>query len=106
MAKNAKVAPEAKGDLKFLNTMTIEEFKDELDTTAALQIKVNPHTGKLFMTLANKPGSVGAVASKFTKANIGRELTKPVVSEVETIDGSKFYMLHQMGEGAETVIEF
>lgn len=80
--------------LKFLDTYTIEQFKAD-HQVPTIKVKKNPNTGKLFFTYGNK---VGAVSSKGIPS-------KPVISLVEG-DGEEFYLLHNEGQGAETLAAF
>ena len=79
------------GKLKFLETMTINEFKSQKEVKA-IEVKQNPHTGKCFFVYGCE---TGAVSDKF----INGEITNPVISQVCSPDtGDMFYMLHQKGE--------
>ena len=61
--------------LKFLETMTVEEFKSKMSVNK-IEVKQNPYTGKCFF------------------------VTNPVISQVCSPDtGDMFYMLHQKGDG-------
>ena len=83
-------------NLKFHETLTIEQFKAR-ENVSTLCVKRNPHTDKLFFTYE---GKTGAVALAGIPAN-------PMVSLVETPEGSSFYLLHEEGTGgAETLATF
>ena len=43
------------GKLKFLETMTINEFKSQKEVKA-IEVKQNPHTGKCFFVYASSEG--------------------------------------------------
>ena len=80
------------GKLKFLETMTINEFKSQKEVKA-IEVKQNPHTGKCFFVYGCE---TGAVSERFLKGDI----TKPVISQVCSPEtGDMFYMLHQQGDG-------
>ena len=82
--------------LTFHETMTVEQFKSRM-MVDKLRVKQNPKTNKLFFTFGSK---TGAVAVKGIPAH-------PMISEVETPDGSSFYLLHEEGTGgAPTLAEF
>lgn len=49
------------GKLKFLETMTINEFKSQKEVKA-IEVKQNPHTGKCFFVYGCE---TGAVSDKF-----------------------------------------
>ena len=83
-------------ELKFRETMTVEQFK-VAQRVDKLQVKQNPKTNKLFFTFGSK---TGAVAVKGIPAH-------PMVSEVEAPDGSTFFLLHEEGTGgAPTLATF
>ena len=78
--------------LKFLETMTVNEFKSQKGVKS-IEVKQNPHTGKCFFVYGCE---TGAVSDRF----INGEITSPVISQVCSPDtGDVFYMLHQRGEG-------
>ena len=78
--------------LKFLETMTVEEFKSKMSVNK-IEVKQNPYTGKCFFMYGCE---TGAVSEKF----INGEITNPVISQVCSPDtGDMFYMLHQKGDG-------
>lgn len=83
-------------NLKFNETLTVEQFKAQMNVTR-LEVKQNPHTGKLFFTFGSK---TGAVASKGIPS-------KPMISHVTGDDGESFWMLHEEGTGgAPTLATF
>lgn len=78
--------------LKFLETMTVEEFKSKMGVNK-IEVKQNPYTGKCFFVYGIE---TGAVSEKF----INGEITNSVISQVCSPDtGDMFYMLHQKGDG-------
>lgn len=81
--------------LKFLRTLTVEQFK-ALMLVKSIKVKKSPKTGSLFFTYG---GEVGAVSLKGIPTN-------PMLSEVIGNDGTSFWMLHEEGNGAETLAEF
>ena len=81
--------------LDFLRTLTVEQFK-KLMLVNSIKVKKNPKTGSLFFTYG---GEVGAVSLKGIPTN-------PMLSEVIGNDGTSFWMLHEEGNGAETLAEF
>jgi hypothetical protein len=83
-------------NLTFNETLTVEQFKAQMNVTR-LEVKQNPHTGKLFFTFGSK---TGAVASKGIPS-------KPMISNVTGDDGESFWMLHEEGTGgAPTLATF
>lgn len=83
-------------NLQFIDTMTVEQFKAE-KRVDKIQVKKNPHTGKLFFTFGAK---TGAVAAKGIPEH-------PMVSLVQAPGGDQFYLLHNEGTGgAPTLAEF
>ena len=80
-------------NLSFLSTSTIEEFKAD---HMGLPIRVlrNPHTSKLFFTCGK---ITGAVSSKGIPQ-------KPLISLVETPEGTQFHLLHEEGSGGAEVL--
>lgn len=88
-------------NLEFLNTRTIEQFKDD-HKVSKIEVKRNEETGKLFFTFG---AETGAVSSKGIPKN-------PMISLVQgnptdrNPDG-KFYLLHEEGTGgAPTIATF
>ncbi len=79
--------------LKFHETLTVEQFK-EAQHVDKIQVKKNPKTNKLFFTFGAK---TGAVAVKGIPVH-------PMVSNVETPDGSSFWLLHEEGKGGAPVL--
>ena len=80
--------------LKFISTVTAEEFKAQQGITE-LGIFRNEKTGKSFIAWGNERG---AVYSKYPV----EPLKEPMVSEVQTSEGERFFLLHNKGEGAAT----
>ena len=60
--------------LKFLETMTVEEFKSKMSVNK-IEVKQNPYTGKCFFVYGVE---TGAVSEKF----INGEIPTPVISQV------------------------
>lgn len=84
-------------NLTFLSTQTLAQFKASQNVDR-IPIKKNPRTGKLFITFGAESG---ALSSKIKSQS---DVVSPMVSYVETPEGSKFYLLHNEGQGgAETV---
>ena len=81
--------------LKFLRTLTVEQFKSE-QLVDRLLIKKNPKTGLLFFSFG---AATGAVSSKGIPK-------LPMISAVETPEGKSFWLLHEEGQGAPTIAEF
>lgn len=78
--------------LSFVKTMSVSDFKADMGISE-IEVKRNPHTGKLFFVFGNE---IGAVSEKFEDD----EITSPVISQVCSSDtGELFYLLHQMGNG-------
>ena len=83
-------------DLTFNETLTIEQFKAK-ELVSRIDVKQNPKTGKLFFTFGSK---TGAVAIKGVPS-------RPMISNVtSSVDGSSFWILHEEGQGAETIASF
>ena len=83
-------------DLTFNNTLTVEQFKTEMQVSH-LDVKKNPKTGKLFFTFGSK---TGAVASSGIPQ-------RPMLSNVTGSDGSSFWLLHEESTGgAPTLASF
>lgn len=86
----------ATNNLTFLDTLTVEQFKEETKVSK-LEVKRNPNTGKLFFTYGAK---TGAVSSKGVPAH-------PMVSLVRGDDNEEFWLLHEEGTGgAPTIATF
>jgi len=83
--------------LKFLSTMTADEFKAQHGITK-LDIFRNEKTGKSFVAWGNE---YGAVYSKYPV----EPLKEPMMSEVETSEGEKFFLLHNRGEHNATKLQ-
>lgn len=88
--------------LKFLNSWTITNFKNKLGVES-IDIKRNPKTNSLFFVWGPGRGEIGAVTSKIN-GDLSL-LKKPIISEVEGEEGT-FYLLHNEGEGVETLASF
>lgn len=82
-------------NLTFINTQTIEQFKDE-QKISKVSVKQNPHTGKLFFVYG---AETGAVAVKGIPEH-------PMISLVQGEKGEPFYLLHEEAQGAPTIAEF
>lgn len=85
-------------NLQFIDTYTVEQFK-AVQHVEKIQVRENPHTGKLFFTFGSK---TGAVASKGVP-------THPMISYVsgeptELNPSGKFYLLHEEGNGGAPVV--
>ena len=78
--------------LKFLNTMSAEEFKAQHGITK-LDIFRNEKTRRHFFAYGN---DYGAVYAKYPL----EPLKEPMVSEVLTSTGEQFFLLHNKSEGA------
>ena len=82
--------------LSFNETLTVEQFKSQMQVSR-IEVKKNPHTGKLFFTYGSK---TGAVAVKGIPSN-------PMLSNVTTPEGESFWLLHEEGQGgAPTLATF
>lgn len=82
--------------LSFNETLTVEQFKSQMNVSR-IDVKKNPHTGKLFFTYGSK---TGAVAVKGIPSN-------PMLSNVTTPEGDSFWLLHEEGQGgAPTLATF
>lgn len=90
-------------NLKFIESLTVEQFKDRMKVPS-IKIKKNPKTGLLFMSYG---AAVGAVSNNldFTDKDV-----TPIVSFVEGTDKegkpTKFWMIHNEGEGVATLATF
>lgn len=75
-----------------MKTMSVKDFKAGMGVSE-IEVKRNPHTGKLFFVFGDE---VGAVSERFED----EEITSPVISQVCSEDtGELFYLLHQRGNG-------
>lgn len=88
----------ANNNLTFIETLTVEQFK-RAQGVERIEVKQNPHTGKLFFTFGAK---TGAVAVKGIPS-------KPMLSYVqgepsELNPDGKFWMLHEEGTGGAPVL--
>lgn len=83
-------------DLQFNETLTVEQFKAQMNVSR-INVKKNPKTGKLFFTYGAK---TGAVAVKGVPAH-------PMLSNVTGSDGESFWLLHEEEQGgAPTIATF
>ena len=80
-------------NLIFNDTLTVEQFKSQMQVSR-IDVKKNPHTGKLFFTYGSK---TGAVAVKGIPQN-------PMLSNVTGSDGVSFWLLHEEGTGGAPVL--
>ena len=77
-------------------TLTVEQFKAK-HLVSHIDVRKNPINGKLFFTYGAK---TGAVAIKGVPK-------RPMISNVTSSkDGSSFWLLHEEGQGAETIASF
>jgi len=89
-------------DLTFLRTMTIEDFKKEINASRIGAKELTPGNYSLMNKDLNKV--VGSVSWRVSKpAQYPEGITKPVVSEVkgratELNPSGVFFLLHQLGE--------
>ena len=83
----------AQGNLTFNDTLTVEQFKAQMNVSR-IDVKKNPKTGKLFFTYGAK---TGAVAVKGIPAH-------PMLSNVTGSDGESFWLLHEEGQGGAPVL--
>jgi len=83
--------------LKFLSTVTADEFKAQQGITK-LDIFRNEKTGKNFIAWGNERG---AVYSDYPV----KPLKEPMVSEVQTSTGEKFFLLHDRGVSNATKMQ-
>ena len=81
------------GNLTFNDTLTVEQFKSQMQVSR-IDVKKNPKTGKLFFTYGAK---TGAVAVKGIPSS-------PMISNVTGSDGSNFWLLHEEGQGGAPVL--
>ena len=86
-------------DLKFLDTMSVSQFKEKcgVKNLAALENPQKP--GSVFLVDGDTGKTLGAVG----KSVIEDGLIKPVISQVETPKGEVFFMLHNRKETAKVV---
>ena len=83
--------------LKFLSTMTAEDFKAQHGITK-IDIFRNENTGKNFFAYGNEKG---AVYSEYPR----KPLKEPMVSEGQTSTGEQFFLLHNRGESNATKMQ-
>lgn len=81
-------------NLKFIETFTVEQFKNENNVNQIL-IKQNPKNGKLFFTYGAKTGAVSANGIP----------EHPMISLVEGDNNEQFYLLHDEPKSNAPVIE-
>lgn len=91
-------------ELQFLRSITIEQFKKEMDTSLIKVLRNPKEGGKVFMSWGPSKEQRGAVQSKCIP-------TKPIVSWVkgtptEKNPSGEFWLLHDEGEGAPTLASF
>lgn len=85
-------------NLKFLDTMTVEQFKAEKHVDK-IQVKKNPQNSNLFFTFGAK---VGAVARKGIPQHPMISLVKG--RPTEDNPSGEFYLLHEEGQGGAPVV--
>ena len=78
--------------LRFLSTMTVDEFKAQHGIDK-IDIFKHEKSGKNFFAYGNERGAV------YAKYPV-EPLKEPMVSAVETSAGEQFFLLHNKGEGA------
>lgn len=83
----------AQGNLTFTETLTVEQFKSQMNVSR-IDVKRNPKTGKLFFTYGAK---TGAVAIKGIPQH-------PMLSKVTGSDGANFWLLHEENQGGAPVL--
>ena len=82
-------------NLTFNETLTVEQFKAR-ELVSHIDVKRNPKNGKMFFTYGAK---IGAVAIKGVP-------NRPMISNVTGDDDKPFWLLHEEGQGAETIATF
>ena len=85
-------------NLEFKETLTVEQFKDQMHVSR-IDVKRNPQTNKLFFTYGAK---TGAVAVKGIPQH-------PMISFVkgeptENNPSGEFWLLHEEGQGGAPVL--
>ena len=111
----------AQGNLTFNQTLTVEQFKALMNVTR-IDVKQNPHTGKLFFTYGAK---TGAVALKGIPTHPMLSLVNPDIDREPTeeeslyigvnikVNGKSvshpkangfFWLLHEEGQGGAPVV--
>ncbi len=80
-------------NLVFNETLTVEQFKAEQKVNK-IEVKKNPKTGKLFFSYGAKTGAVSIKGIPI----------HPMISSVTGSDGSKFWLLHEEGQGGAPVL--
>lgn len=91
-------------DLKFIRSLTVEQFKKEKSTSLIKVLRNPKENGKVFMSWGPSKEQRGAVSAKGIP-------TKPIVSYVkgeptEQNPSGEFWLLHDEGEGAPTLASF
>ena len=88
-----------RGNLTFLKTLTVEQFKREKGVTEIEVLQNNKEGGKIFMAFGSETGAVA------TKGIPEKPMVSLVQGEVtERNPDGKFWMLHEKGVGAATVL--
>lgn len=86
-----------KKNLKFLHTMTVDEFKTA-QGVEKIDILQGDISGKVFFAYGFEKG---ACSHKVLEGG----LTAPMISQVCSADtGETFYLLHEKGEGGATLL--
>lgn len=80
-------------NLTFNETLTVEQFKAKMNVSH-INVKQNPKTGKLFFTYGSKTGAVAVAGIP----------AHPMISDVTTPDGDRFFLLHEEGQGGAPVL--
>lgn len=95
----------AQGNLNFVDTLTIEQFKAKF-MVSRIDVKKNPKTGSLFFTYGSK---VGAVALKGIPSHPMISIVYPegVTPDLEHLGQKEcktFCLLHEEGQGGAPVL--
>lgn len=85
-------------NLVFNETLTVEQFKAKMNVSR-IDVKKNPHTGKLFFTFGAK---TGAVAVKGIPQHPMLSFVKGEPTP-QNPDGT-FWLLHEEGQGGAPVL--
>lgn len=90
----------AEKNLEFLETLTIEQFKEQMKVSR-IDVKQNPKTGNVFFSYG---AQVGAVSAKGIPNN-------PMISHVKGDPTSEnpsgeFWLLHEEGRGVPVLASF
>lgn len=110
--------------LNFVETLTVEQFKDQNKVTT-IEVKQNSHTGKLFFVYGAKTGTVSlkglptkpmislcnGTLDRMPTAEESQFIGKSVKDEDGNIISDPrangyFYLIHEEGQGAPTVATF